>query len=305
MMKVPAVVRIEPASSCNLKCIHCPTGLGMAPKGIMGREIFEKIASELKSFSEELSTVVLYHGGEPLLNKNLIDYIKILKNFGVKKVKTVTNGKLLTDELCFQLVNSGLDEIEISLDGMSGEESDLIRQKSSSNQVLASVQKLSDFRTQIESDLKISLATVQFVDDYYQSFAKVGNSAIPEWLQSRFPQGINFKSCWAVQWPGGFPDSLSVIHHEPILSRPKGCSMLDETITIRANGDVVLCCYDLTSLLVVGNVKSLGILEIWNSQNYENVRADFKAGRYSEPCKSCAVVTGRKFLGKRNLIPVS
>ena len=304
-MKVPAVVRIEPASSCNLRCIHCPTGLGAAPKGIMGREIFEKVASEIKSFSEELSTVVLYHGGEPLLNKNLIEYIKVLKNFGVKKVKTVTNGKLLTDEICLQLLKSGLDEIEISLDGMSGEDSDHIRLRSSSNEVLASVQKLLDFRIQEESDLRISIASVQFVDDHFQSFEKVGNSYTPEWLVSRFPQGINFKSCWGVQWPGGYPDSLSVVHHEPILSRPQGCSMLDETITIRANGDVVLCCYDLTSLLVVGNVKSSGILEIWNSQNYENIRADFKAGRYSEPCNSCAVVTGRKFLGKRNLIPVS
>lgn len=304
-MKVPAVVRIEPASSCNLRCIHCPTGLGMAPKGIMQKEVFEKVVSELKSFASEISIVVLYHGGEPLLNKNLIDYIKDLKNVGVKKVKTVTNGKLLTDELCLQIVKSGLDEIEISLDGVSGEDSDSIRLKSNSNEVLAAVKKLLDFRTQEESDLRISVATVQFVDDYFQSFEKVGNSPTPEWLNSRFPEGINFKSCWGVQWPGGYPDSLSIVHHEPILSRPAGCSMLDETITIRANGDVVLCCYDLTSLLVVGNVKSSGVLEIWNSQNYENIREDFKVGRYSEPCKSCAVVTGKKFLGKRTLIPVS
>lgn len=304
-MKVPAVVRIEPASSCNLRCIHCPTGLGVAPKGIMQRELFEKIASELKSFSDELSTVVLYHGGEPLLNKNLIDYIKVLKVVGVKKVKTVTNGKLLTDELCLQLVKSGLDEIEISLDGVSGEDSDSLRLKSNSKEVLDAVQKLLDFRSQEESDLRISVATVQFVDDYFRSFEKVGNSPTPKWLESRFPHGINIKSCWGVQWPGGYPEAFSVIHHEPILSTPQGCSMLDETITIRANGDVVLCCYDLTSLLVIGNVKSAGILEIWNSQNYENIREDFKAGRYSEPCKSCAVVTGRKFLGKRTLIPVS
>ena len=304
-MKVPAVVRIEPSSSCNLRCIHCPTGLGMAPKGIMQKDVFEKVTSELESFASEISTVVLYHGGEPLLNKNLIVYIKNLKNIGVKKVKTVTNGKLLTDELCLQIVKSGLDEIEISLDGISGEDSDSIRLKSNSNEVLAAVQKLSDFRTQEESDLRISVATVQFVDDYFQGFEEVGNSPTPEWLNSRFPEGISFKSCWGVQWPGGYPDSRSIVHHEPILSRPAGCSMLDETMTIRANGDVVLCCYDLTSLFVVGNVKTSGVLEIWNSQNYENIREDFKVGRYYEPCKFCAVVTGRKFLVKRTLIPVS
>jgi len=25
--KLPEIVRIEPSSSCNLRCLHCPTGL--------------------------------------------------------------------------------------------------------------------------------------------------------------------------------------------------------------------------------------------------------------------------------------
>ena len=129
---LPAVVRIEPASSCNLKCSHCPTGLGHAPKGIMKMTIFNKVLEDLIQYGHLVSTVVLYHGGEPLLNKNLGQMIVEVKKTEVGKVKIVSNGKNLNTEWANILIDSGLDELEISLDSIGPDESDLVRRKSDS-----------------------------------------------------------------------------------------------------------------------------------------------------------------------------
>jgi len=46
----PKVIRIEPSATCNLSCIHCPTGSYSNPvKGIMSKELFLKIKNEIKN----------------------------------------------------------------------------------------------------------------------------------------------------------------------------------------------------------------------------------------------------------------
>lgn len=52
--------------------------------------------------------------GEPLLNKNIVNYIKIAKENG-HKVGLTTNATLLSSELSKQLIDSGLDKIIFSV----------------------------------------------------------------------------------------------------------------------------------------------------------------------------------------------
>ena len=70
MLPFPKVLRIEPASKCNLACVHCPTGVIEMARDVMKLEIFNKILIEIKKNKEKIKTIVLYHGGEPFLNKN-------------------------------------------------------------------------------------------------------------------------------------------------------------------------------------------------------------------------------------------
>ena len=138
----PRVVRIEPSSLCNLKCIHCPTGTVNIPRKVMEWPVFEKILQEIKNHKDKVKVVVLYHGGEPLLNKDLIRMIKEIKDLGIEKIKTSTNGMLLDEEMCFELVKSGIDEIEISLDGTSPEMNNKIRIGSDYQKIVNNIKML-------------------------------------------------------------------------------------------------------------------------------------------------------------------
>ena len=304
-MQLPPVVRIEPAASCNLKCLHCPTGLGEAPKGLMNMAVFSKILEELKLYGDQVNTVVLYHGGEPLLNRDLEKMILSVRETRVGKVKIVSNCKLLTSENCEMLIRSGLSEIEISLDSIGATESNLVRRRSNALDVIKGINYLYECVSKSGSSLKITISTTQFVDDYEISeLAKLTAPVHPAWL-TNLSKDIEIKSVWAVQWPGGLPRADKVAFHSPKDEPPSSCSMLDETITVRSNGDVVVCCYDLVGFSNLGNVNISSLSTIWKSEKYEAFRTNFRKANFSEPCKSCAVVTGARYLSRTKLISVS
>ena len=128
MKRLPQVVRIEPASVCNLKCIHCATGiLEDKNRGVMSLETFEIVIKEIKALNPRV--VVLYHGGEPFINKNIFNMIRQLKSCGIGFIKTVTNSTLLDQSMLLEIIQSRLDSIEFSLDGTSPEENDEMRGK--------------------------------------------------------------------------------------------------------------------------------------------------------------------------------
>ena len=125
-MKIPRVIRIEPSAKCNLSCRHCPTGTVEMARGVMSSEVFERCLKFIKY--DEVKVVVLYHGGEPLLNKHFYSMANRIKK--IRKdilLKTVSNGVALTKTNSKKLISSGIDEIEFSLDGLSFVENDYIR----------------------------------------------------------------------------------------------------------------------------------------------------------------------------------
>jgi MoaA/NifB/PqqE/SkfB family radical SAM enzyme len=90
----------------------------------MSFEVFEEIFNRLPLVPRVL---VLYHGGEPLLNKELEQMVYYAKQAGVQKVLFNSNVSLLTMGRAEKLSLAGLDEIRVSFDGSSPEENNKIR----------------------------------------------------------------------------------------------------------------------------------------------------------------------------------
>lgn len=158
---LPRVIRIEPSASCNLSCIHCPTGLGMGPCGIMSMETFNRALSIIEPIKESVSVVVMYHGGEPLINPNFEQMVLAVKSIGVKYVKTVTNGMLLNKRRAESLMASGIDAIEISLDGVTIEENGRLRRGADFSIISENIEFLCKLKREEMSNLEIIISSVQ------------------------------------------------------------------------------------------------------------------------------------------------
>jgi len=115
----PSIVNIEPTNICNLRCPLCITG-SMQMKRPHGHMKFEHFKKFVDQVADRIIYITLYHQGEPYLNKQFNDMVAFAKSKGVY-VATSTNAHFFTPELCEKIVESGLDSMIISLDGVTQE----------------------------------------------------------------------------------------------------------------------------------------------------------------------------------------
>lgn len=295
----PRVIRIEPSSLCNLKCLHCPTGTIDMPRGIMDWELFEKIVQEIKEL-KQIKVAVLYHGGEPLLNKNLPKMIIKLKETGIEKIKMDTNGMLLTEELCEELIKSGIDTLFISLDGDCPEINDKIRRNSDYKKVIENIKLLCNKKKDLAFKTPdINICTIQFPTR--EEFEK-NKLESPAWIVNEFKDfDVKILPYFAYLWPEMNIDNNIFEVFESEGEIKNYCDHIVNTITIRYDGTVVPCCYDLTNKYPIGNIKNSSLKELWNNEKYVKLRESIYKRKLFPLCKKCYVINPRAALSLKSV----
>jgi radical SAM protein with 4Fe4S-binding SPASM domain len=265
MMNFPDVVRIEPSGICNFKCIHCPIGVEGGHRVILRYEKFIEYFDALPFVPRVL---VLYHGGEPLLNKYLEAMIQYAKDKGVKKIAFNTNASMLNSNRDL----SQVDELRVSFDGDNENDNNRIRVNSSFDKHAAEVRKLA---------LSHNRPTVIKIYN-----ARVGTNKPADYLTEYF------KDC-----PNVIFEGIQIRQWARLNSEPKPfkegvthCVALMETFTILSDGSVPMCCEDLQGDDIIGNVNKNTPMELW--QQMEVRRTAFARKEYPKLCQSCWVVTG-------------
>lgn len=112
-------IYIEPTVACNLDCITCFRNAWDQPIGRMTEETFENIYNSLKQM-DPIPDVYFGGIGEPLFHVKTIEWIRRIKELGVK-VEIITNGTILTEKKSHELIDTGLDVLWVSLDGATPE----------------------------------------------------------------------------------------------------------------------------------------------------------------------------------------
>ena len=115
----PTRLVIDPINLCNLKCPLCPTGQGKTgqPKGRMKLSDFKKIIDELGDYLYEID---LFNWGEPFLNNKIYEIINYAHQKRIQ-VNISSNLSSFDKKNAKKLVESGLDNLIVSLDGASQE----------------------------------------------------------------------------------------------------------------------------------------------------------------------------------------
>ncbi len=112
-LPLPRSIYIEPTSRCNELCQQCPrTLLSREDDRDLTFDDFRRIVDQFPV----LERVVLHGLGEPLLNKDLPRMISYLKARGTY-VLFNSNGILLNARRGQELIDAGLDEYRLSMDG--------------------------------------------------------------------------------------------------------------------------------------------------------------------------------------------
>ncbi len=139
-------MRVSVTDRCNLRCRYC------MPERIESVEMkelltYEEITNVVRAAQKLGISRIKITGGEPLVRRGIDTLVNMLKCIpGIEEVTITTNGVLLYDQLD-DLVRSGIDGINISLDTL---DSDRYRQ-------ITGFDKLEDVRSGIEAALKYGI----------------------------------------------------------------------------------------------------------------------------------------------------
>ena len=136
-------VRISITDRCNLRCTYCMPEDGIADytshTAILS---YEEILRVAKSLAKLGIKKIKLTGGEPLVRLGCADLVRELKAInGIEQVTITTNGVLLA-ELAEDLIQAGIDGINVSLDTVEREIFAQITRRDYFDKVMAGIEKV-------------------------------------------------------------------------------------------------------------------------------------------------------------------
>ena len=136
-------IRLSITDVCNFKCGYClPNGYQKDKSDNRTFLSLEEVQRLAKGLSELGVSKIRLTGGEPTVRKDFFDIVKILKqNSGIKKTVITTNGYKL-DQLAEQIIESGLDGINISIDSLDKNKFHQITGHDRLDEILKGIEKL-------------------------------------------------------------------------------------------------------------------------------------------------------------------
>ena len=112
-------VRIDPVLACNLRCKMCYFSDEDERAKLKGRLSKDELKTIAKIFYSKALQVVVGCGAEPTVYKDFISLIVEAKRYNVPNVSLVTNGMLLTVDDFEKMSELELDELILSMHGVS------------------------------------------------------------------------------------------------------------------------------------------------------------------------------------------
>jgi MoaA/NifB/PqqE/SkfB family radical SAM enzyme len=270
----PYAISIEPTTACNLSCPQCPTGAGILqrPKGSLSDETFKTLVNKLPSST---FIVNLYLQGEPLLNRQLPDFIKYLSDRQLYSIVS-TNGQLLDDGMAEKLVRSGLSKIIVSLDGATEESYQRYRVGGSFQKVLNALKALNRARTQAQSIYPfVELQCIVFEHNEHEV------QAIYDLARLYHIDKVSLKSAQIIDTSNDVkPASQNNLSRYTVvdgLLSIKGhnyrhCFKVWGSMVFTWNGTAMPCCYDKEAVFELGNINYLSFNYIWRGFDFTKFR---------------------------------
>ncbi len=272
--KFPRTVEIETTNACNSNCTMCTRDRMTRKIGIMSWELFEKVVNECAK--HKVHSVHLHNFGEALLVDDLPDRIKHAKRLGIAEVKIFTNGSLLTGDMAERILNSGLDKLKISFDGIDKNLYETTRRGLSFDEVQRNINEFMEMRQ--KKHFKKPQVSISCLD--LSSDTKAKNKFLHYWRRRVDNVSIGKVHNWG---------NLRNFKKSPAV-RKLPCFRLWSKLTILWNGEVALCCVDYDGQIVLGNVCENTIADVWKGKCLKEIRQFHLRGEFDKVpiCKFCS-----------------
>lgn len=287
----PFTISIEPTTSCNLRCLECPSGLRKFTRntGALSLELYHDVISQL---SPDLFYLILYFQGEPYLNPLFFQMVEEAKK---KRIYTATstNAHFLTDNLARKTVESGLDRIIISLDGLDQATYEKYRVGGSVEKVIEGTRNLVRWKKDLKSKTPyIILQFIVFSTNEHQVIE------LKKWAKDLGVDKLELKTAQVYHYEEGnalIPSKKEYARYKMqngkfIIDNPLNnhCLRMWRGCVVTWDGLVVPCCFDKDADHRMGDLKKESFKDIWRGERYDNFRKRlFSSRKEIDICNNC------------------
>jgi MoaA/NifB/PqqE/SkfB family radical SAM enzyme len=303
----PLKLVIDVTNGCQLSCPICPTGLKLQdrPIGSLSLDLFKDLLDEIGDF---VFFIDFYNWGEPLINKKIDEYIKIAHQ---RRIWTTISSNLslpLTDQRIQGLIESGLSELIISVDGASPETYATYRQGGDFELVIQNMQRIVRMKKFLGRKnpfviwrflvFSFNEAEIQHASDLAAQYDVDEIVFAPPFVDERFPNWIPKNPKFQmnpIQSYSGSPKpsiSSSPSSSEKSSHRTR-CDWHYSTATMNPDGSIAPCCalFGKNNDFAIFTGKEGGsYMAGVNNEKYQMIRDRF-AGRIDHPvdivCEHC------------------
>jgi MoaA/NifB/PqqE/SkfB family radical SAM enzyme len=319
----PVCVYLEVTNRCNLLCETCPrTFEALEPPADMSWELFTSIVDQVPG----LVRAVLHGVGEPMMVKNLPRMIRYLKERGVY-VLFNTNGTLLAPRKRREIIETGLDELRVSLDAAEAQSFLKVRGKNFFDRIVRNVGEFIALQREIgATSPRVSLwltglkETVDQLPDFVRLAARIGvgevylqrlvfddlgrglargESSLFEKTQQEEDEAIAEAQALG-QSLGVAIDASGATEPGTSLKRSEDkapwsvCRRPWSLMYFTAHGRALPCCIAPFSArgyetYTLGDATQQTLREIWNGKAYRDFREALIGDAPPKPCQNCGL----------------
>ena len=253
--------------------------------------------------------------GEPLLRKDIPEFISYAKEHGVQDVMFHTNGTIMTEELATRLIESGLDRIIFSVDSPDKATYENMRPLKTSfdkykdvegavlkgtpwEKTVRNVHRFIDVRNKmgmkkpiVRVTMVVTNNTVYQVQDFINLWKPVVDHITVQDLTWRTKLLNN--GTWSNKESSALPTNFEEIREESIKRNIKFvCPYLYQSVYQFYGGDVIPCSNpNARTHMIMGRWDKTPMAEVWHGKEYQDIRSLHENGKWFEHpiCGTCEV----------------
>lgn len=304
-------IQIEVSGLCNASCFYCPHTVFR--KSWRGRNLEIEEFLMITPYINKVRLLYLQGWGEPFLNPNFFEFVKIAKSQKVM-VGTTTNGTLIEEYQVEKIIESGIDIIAFSLTGIKT--NDQLRKGTSVDKVFRVIDQLNERKIKLASSTpKIHIAYMLLRSNFHE-IEEIPNSLSNRGIEHVVVSLLDFVADSSLKDEDLTPKneeeflklkelfenisnaceekaikiSFNLSHPE---KRNRTCSERPlSSMFINSLGYVSPCVYtgipaEGLENIYFGNIRDMSLWSIWKTPDYRNFRKSHKKQRFTKPCLDC------------------
>ena len=245
-LEKPVSIAIETTNLCNAKCEFCPNKSLKRKKGIMSKELFEKIIEDCVEIRPRY--IIPQSNGEPFMDPQFIERIKLInQKIPSAKVMFFTNAALMTPEVSDKLFELDIFSLGFSINAVDSQNYHK-RMKLDYEKTISNINYFMNNNKKIKN-IKFSIVDKDLTEGEKEVF-------LDKWRKGSFlARNINF---------------AGLMFDVPAKNNP--CLRALREMSILWDGKVSLCCVDMEGKIIFGDASENSLLEIWNSCKMKKLR---------------------------------